>query len=126
MTDIAPPLVLIVDDEPLIQDLVAEALTEGGFGVHHARDGQEAIELLNGAQTFRALVTDINLGRGPTGWDVARCARELHPDLPVIYVSGGNPQDWAALGVPVSTMITKPFAPAQIVTAVAALLNNGS
>jgi len=41
----------------------------------------------------------------------------------VVYVSGGNPQDWASLGVPGSTMITKPFAPAQIVTAVSALLN---
>jgi hypothetical protein len=40
------------------------------------------------AQAIRALVTDIDLGgSSPTGWDVARRARELHPELPVVYLS---------------------------------------
>lgn len=119
----SPPLVLLVDDEPLIQDLIADALHEAGFEVVSAKDGATALKALESASSLRALVTDINLGAGPNGWDVARKARDQQPALPVVYISGGNPQEWASLGVPHSTMITKPFAPAQIVTAVAALIN---
>ena len=72
---------------------------------------------------FRALVSDINLGRGPTGWDVARRARELNEHLPVVYMTGGNGHEWASQGVPNSILIGKPFAPAQVVTAVSQLLN---
>jgi hypothetical protein len=65
----------------------------------------------------------LRLGRGPTGWDVARRARELNEDLPIVYMTGGNGHEWASQGVPNSILIAKPFAPAQIVTAVSHLLN---
>jgi len=75
---------------------------------------------------YRALVTDINLGRDKlNGWDVARHAREIDPGFPVIYMSGDSAEDWASKGVPNSVMLSKPFAPAQLVTAVSQLLNTG-
>jgi len=119
----APPLVLLVDDEILIQDLLAEALADAGYRVRAVQNGEAALRFLEGPEAPRAMVTDINLGRGASGWEVARRGRERAANLAVVYVSGGNPQDWASLGVPGSTMITKPFAPGQIVTAVCALLN---
>ena len=113
-----------MEDEPAIRDLVHEALEDGGFAVAKASSGTEAIAMLEaeGAE-FRALVSDIHLGPGPTGWDVARRARELNDHLPVVYMSGGNAHEWASQGVPKSILITKPFAPAQIVTAISHLLN---
>ena len=76
---------------------------------------------------YRALVTDINLGKnGMTGWDVARRAREINPSFPVVYMSGDSAEDWASMGVPESIMLSKPFAPAQLVTAVSQLLNSGT
>jgi hypothetical protein len=54
---------------------------------------------------------------------VAKRARELNELLPVVYMTGGNGHEWASQGVPNSILITKPFAPAQIVTAVSQLLN---
>lgn len=123
MNDQTAPLVLLVDDEVLIHDLVEEALLEAGYRVESAHDGGAALELVETRTDPRALITDINLGRGPKGWDIARRARQLHPQIAIVYVSGGNPQDWAAEGVPNSMMITKPFAPAQLVTAVSSLLN---
>ena len=78
------------------------------------------------AANFCALITDIRLGRGePTGWDIARRARELSPTLPVIYMTGDGAGDYPANGVPNSVLLCKPFAPAQVVTAVAQLLNSG-
>jgi DNA-binding response OmpR family regulator len=73
---------------------------------------------------YRALVTDIKLGPGKLdGWDVARHAREIDPDFPVVYMSGTDAAEWASKGVPNSIMLSKPFAPAQLVTAVSQLLN---
>ena len=75
---------------------------------------------------MRALITDIKLGSKVTGWDVAKHARELNPDLPIVYITGSDGHDWASLGVPNSVLITKPFAPAQVLTAVSQLLNVGN
>ena len=66
------------------------------------------------------------MGSKTNGWAVAHRARELHPDVPVIYMTGGSAADWSANGVPNSILVPKPFAPAQIVTAVAQLLNAGN
>jgi DNA-binding NtrC family response regulator len=70
------------------------------------------------------LITDVNLGRDKlSGWDVAKRARELNPSVAVIYMTGDSGHDWAANGVPNSVLLLKPFAPAQVVTAVSQLLN---
>ncbi len=120
------PIILVVEDDELLQTLAEETLGEGGFKVLLASSGEKALELLDTAnEKFRALVTDINLGRDKlNGWDVARHAREINPAFPVVYMSGDSVADWAALGVPNSLMLSKPFAPAQLLTAVSQLLNH--
>ena len=76
---------------------------------------------------YRALVTDVNLAPGKlTGWDVAKRGREINADLPVVYTTGSEAHEWASKGVPNSILVIKPFAPAQIVTAVSQLLNLGN
>ena len=119
------PAILVVEDDHLILSAVEEALKEGGFETIVASSGEQAAELLDSAEgKYRALVTDINLGREKLdGWEVARHAREIDPAFPVVYMSGDSAEDWASKGVPNSIMLAKPFAPAQLVTAVAQLLN---
>jgi CheY-like chemotaxis protein len=121
-------VILVVEDDELIQGVVEEALTEGGFEIALASSGEQAIELLNAAKPVcRALVTDINLAKNKMdGWAVARHARENKPDMPVVYMTGEAADDWASQGVPNSILITKPFAPAQLVTAISQLLNTGA
>lgn len=118
-------VILLVEDEDLIQRVVEDALKDGGFAVKVAASGERALALLDAPDTpFRALVTDINLGPGKiTGWDVAKHARELQSDLPVVYMTGDSANEWASKGVPNSILLTKPFAPAQVLTAVSQLLN---
>jgi DNA-binding response OmpR family regulator len=73
---------------------------------------------------FRALITDVNLGSSKLrGWDVAKHAREINEHIPVVYMTGASAHDWGARGVPNSVLLTKPFANAQVVTAVSQLLN---
>lgn len=121
------PAILVVEDEEAIQGLVADALSEGGYEAATAKSAEEAITLLkSGLVTYRAIVTDINLLGRLNGWEVARAAREVDSNFPVVYMSGAAADQWAALGVPKSIMLRKPFAPAQLVTAVSQLLNGQS
>jgi DNA-binding response OmpR family regulator len=73
--------------------------------------------------TYRALVTDISLRGKIDGWEVAQQAREIDPEFPIVYISGKSAAEWPSKGVPNSIMLPKPFAPAQLVTAIANLLN---
>jgi|SRR5690242_12229749 DNA-binding response OmpR family regulator len=114
--------VLVVEDEAIIRLGLEDTLQEGGYSPVTACTGEEARECLQTVEV-RALVTDVNLGTGLSGWDLARIARELFPDLPVIYVTSVSRDEWSSQGVPNSIMIAKPFASAQVVTAISQLLN---
>ena len=117
------PLLLYVEDEILIQQMLVSDLEEAGFEVLVSSTGADAMEQLSArADELQGLITDINLGGDPSGWDVGRHARELHSGLPVIYVTAASDQEWTSQGVPGSVMITKPFVPAQVVVAISTLL----
>ncbi len=73
--------------------------------------------------TYHAFVIDIRLLGRFNRWEVARAVREVNPDFPVIYMSGTASDQWPIQGVPKSIMLTKPFAPVQLVTALSQLLN---
>jgi DNA-binding response OmpR family regulator len=120
-------VVLVVEDDPSILSIVEAALTDGGFEPAIVSSGEEAVTLLKGGKRkCRVLVTDIDLGQGKMdGWEVAKLAREIDPAFPIIYMTAASADKWAANGVPSSILLTKPFAPAQLVTAVSQLLNAG-
>jgi DNA-binding response OmpR family regulator len=121
------PAILVVEDEEPIQEFVKDALTDGGFDYVAIASGAEALALLkSGVVKYRALVTDINLKGGMSGWDVAKHVREIDPSFPVIYMTGAAADRWASHGVPNSILLQKPFAPAQLVTAISQLLNTGT
>jgi len=120
----ALPVVLVIEDDETIQGIVEDALDEGGFEMAVAATGEEAITLIKGRQAhYRALVTDINLLGRIDGWEIARAAREVDPAFPIVYMTGAAADEWASRGVPNSILLTKPFAPAQLVTAISNLLN---
>ena len=117
------PVLLLVEDDVLVQEMLATEFTDSGFELVVASDGDRALaELDVDATRFKAIITDIELGKGPDGWDVARRARELVADMPVVYITGAGGHDWSSKGVPDSVVVTKPFAPAQLSTAVATLI----
>ena len=121
-------LIFVVEDEHLLHAVLEETLEDAGYSVTIATSAEEAMEMLDvkGAD-FRALLTDVNLGSDKlTGWDVAKHAREINDQIPVVYMTGASAHEWASKGVPNSVLINKPFANAQIVTAVSQLLNEGN
>ncbi|WP_128933592.1 response regulator [Bradyrhizobium zhanjiangense] len=121
------PVILVVEDDADIQHIIEDALSDGGFEPAIAASDEEAIALLTGrAENYRALVTDIGLRGRTHGWVTARRAREIDPTFPVIYITAGAGHEWSSQGVPNSVLLQKPFASAQLVTAVSQLLNGGT
>lgn len=117
--------VLLVEDEVLILEIVQDALEQAGFHVQAVPSGSAALEYMGkGVADLAGLVTDIRLGGGPSGWDLARHARRCRPDLPVIYMTADSAGDWPVEGVPRSQLVQKPFAVGQIVTALSAMLTD--
>jgi DNA-binding response OmpR family regulator len=120
-------VILVIEDDEAIQTVVEDALSEAGFEPAIAASGEEALTLLKGTRSiYRALVLDISLRGRVEGWEVAQQAREIDPEFPVVYMSGKSAAEWPSKGVPNSIMLEKPFAPAQLVTAVSQLLNSGT
>ena len=101
--------VLVVDDDPGLVALICEDLHKQGLACVGARSDREAYRLLS-SQTFDAVVVDVNLGVGTTGFDVARRARQVRPQIRVVYMSGeANARSWMSFGVPSSDYVSKPF-----------------
>jgi DNA-binding response OmpR family regulator len=108
--------VLLVEDEGAIAALLEETFQDHGFDVAVAGYADEAIRLLEAEPGgFPLLVTDVQLGPGGDGFDVARRARELDPDVRVVFMTGHAEADVAGRGVADALIAPKPFTPEQLV-----------
>ena len=117
------PVVLLVEDEPLVLLVAQDALEAGGYTVLPVQISSEALDVLDSRiGELSGLVTDIRLPGGPDGWEIARHARELRPDLPVVYTTADSAADWPVNGVPNSVVVQKPYAGAQLLTAISTLM----
>ena len=101
--------VLLVEDEALISMLVSDWLVELGFEVHEARTADEALDYIGAGGAVDVLFTDINLPGSMTGAELARKARALLPELPVVYASGRYRGDDLGGLVPHSAFMPKPY-----------------
>jgi CheY-like chemotaxis protein len=87
MGQAAKKRVLVVEDEDLVREIVVWALEDMGFEVLDAASGDQAMEFLcKGA--IDLLLTDIRMPGRVDGWTLGERAREVMPDLPIIYASG--------------------------------------
>src|SRR5260221_6551569 len=103
--------VLLVEDECLICDMLAETLTQHGFEVHAATNAYDALEHLSCGAPCDILLTDLNLGPGIDGVALAKMVRGLRPDLPVVYVSGSFNRLDEFQAVPGARFVAKPCNP---------------
>ena len=114
------PEVILADDDASVAFVVEMMLQDAGYKVSLASSGAAAMDALDMSDAPPgALVTDIRLGAGASGWDVAVHARRRWPKIGVVYISGDSAADWPSRGVPGSTIIRKPCAAAQLLQAVA-------
>jgi CheY-like chemotaxis protein len=107
--------ILLVEDEPLIRMIMAEALEDEGLTVVQAENGDVAAELIDGSNGYDALLTDIHMPGQRDGVAVAAHYRERHPAAPIIYMSGRPDalRRAAPLG-PREVLLHKPYAPSDL------------
>lgn len=109
---LSPMEVLLVDDDPLLLESVAEVLTQAGHRVTPAEGGAAGIRLFEAAlaqRPFDAVITDLGMP-GIDGRQVARRVRELAPGTPVIMLTGWGRRMEEEADVPegVDILLSKP------------------
>ena len=107
----AGEVVLVVEDEAVVRGLIVEVLGELGYRAIEAADGPAGLAILQGDGRIDLLMTDIGLP-GLDGRQVADGARQVRPDLKVLFMTGYAENAALATGFlePGMALITKPFA----------------
>ena len=113
------PSVLIVEDDPLVRELIVDQIIEAGYGVREAETAEEGLHILTREEPS-LLFTDIRLPGRMNGWQLAEEARRLFPTLPVMYATGYT--DEAPRLVSGSRFIRKPYRPSEILRHIRQLL----
>jgi DNA-binding response OmpR family regulator len=120
-----PIHVLLVEDEILVSEWVAESLLEQGFAVQAVTNAADALEHL-ASDPVDVLFTDINLPGSMDGAALARRAREMRPRLPVFYASARATMLRPDARVPGAVIVPKPYEPALVGKLMTAVLRNAA
>jgi DNA-binding NtrC family response regulator len=83
-----PKCLLLVEDDPLVRDTVALMLEEEGFDVVEAEDARGALQLVHEGLEAPVIVTDVDLGAGPSGAELADALHRLRPEVRIIFITG--------------------------------------
>ncbi len=113
--------ILFVEDDLVMSLAACEFIRDRGIRVIAAGDALSAAIILDKRGYISGLVSDIDLGVGEDGFEVARRARAAYPGLLVVFVSGAAAARHELEGVEGSIFIEKPYHPRQIVEAIAML-----
>lgn len=84
----ASAVVLVVEDEAHVRMVVAEVLADLGYTVLEAGDGRSGLSILQGKTNIDLLLSDVGLPGGMNGRQLADAARQLRPDLKVLFMTG--------------------------------------
>jgi CheY-like chemotaxis protein len=120
-----PIHVLLVEDEFYISEWMAQALSEQGFAVQTAANAADALRHLASDQVD-VLFTDINLPGGMDGAALARRARQMQPNLPVVYASARASMLDPAARVPGAIIVPKPYEPTLVGRLLTAAMNSAA
>ena len=120
----SPGTALLVEDEPLLLHLLSAILTEAGWTLHTASDGEAALELfLRHAEAIDVVISDVGLP-GIGGLEAFARMRALHPHVRGVFASGYfDPAVRHRVGRDgIVALIQKPYRPAEILEAAAEAL----
>jgi len=124
--DGTPISVLVVEDEVLISNLVADVLSASGFLVHEVTTADEALRYIDSDADIDVLFTDINLPGSMNGAELAERARALRPEMPIVYASGRYKLSEVSPLVSRSLFMAKPYDPNDVCALLTRLTSAGS
>jgi len=114
--------ILVVDDEPIVLEVLTEVLESEGFEVSQATNGPDALEVLE-RESFALLLCDIRMP-GMDGFELVREVRRHQPGTDVLMMTGFGSIDGAieAMSLGASDYLIKPLKPKEIVTRIRSIL----
>ena len=124
MGQYALPHVLLVEDEPLTREHLAEEFHEAGWSVLEASSAEQALALCQKHQSVEAAIIDIQLAGNMTGLELANIMHAMGHTGPVVYVSGG-PVDRRRM-LCGSVFMPKPVNPPDVIRATERLMRSAS
>jgi DNA-binding response OmpR family regulator len=108
--DAARPRILLVEHDDLLRVLFGVILGQAGFDVVSVADGRSALsEIDSAARPIEAVVTEVALGAGPSGWSVAFAARARWPACRVLYLTAAGADARSLGGLADAIYLGKPF-----------------
>lgn len=113
--------VVVLEDDDLVRDVLTDIMECEGFAVHPAASAQDALALTEERRGYSLLLTDVDLGPGPSGFDAAREAQARHPSLAVIYLTGRHGHANARPFGPKERFLCKPFRTRELIDALRSL-----
>jgi CheY-like chemotaxis protein len=118
---VAVALILVVDDEPDVRELAEFVLSDAGHFVLTAKDGAEAIELVERKPDIALIFTDLVMPR-MDGIELAAMARARRPHIKILYTTGFMDFANAKAGALHGPILGKPYRPSQLEAEVRTLL----
>jgi PAS domain S-box-containing protein len=115
---IASERILVVEDEPDVRNIACAFLRSFGYGVVAVGTAVEALEHLATDPRIAVLFTDVMLGGGMNGVELAQATRSLRPDIGVLLTSGYDEQATAAESARDFELLRKPYRREQLAEAV--------
>ena len=112
--------ILVVEDVDDIRIATVDALIHAGYDVLAAESAEAALALLKREPSIGVLFTDIVLGRGIDGYELAEQAVALRPQLKVLYTTGYAAR--ARQASPIGRLLPKPYRAAQLLREVSVLI----
>jgi len=106
---------LFVEDDAVIREVVADCLQDHGFGVVEAATAEDAMQHMAGGLGPPVVITDIDLGAGRSGIELADWVHEGWPELGVIFVTGRVDRLRGRSPDPREVCLAKPFRLSQLV-----------
>jgi CheY-like chemotaxis protein len=82
------PVVLLVEDEPMVRLTQVDILKEAEFWVLEAQDADEAFEILKSRPEINVVLTDVDMPGSIDGFEFARLVRQGWPEVAVLVISG--------------------------------------
>jgi signal transduction histidine kinase len=112
--------ILAVDDEPMMTKALVRMLKPSGHLVSVAGSGEEALEKLT-VQTFDVVVSDVGMGPGMNGWELAAAVKRRWPGVRFLLATGWgaalDPGEARSKGI--EAVLSKPYLPADLLRALA-------
>jgi two-component system cell cycle response regulator CpdR len=101
--------ILLADDDDVMREYLARALTRAGYGVDSVDRGTTALELIQAGEKFDLLLTDIVMPE-MDGIELAQKASVIDPDLRVMFITGFSAVTLrAGQALPNAKVLSKPF-----------------